>query len=144
MESGWVLPDLREPTTGPFWEGCARGQLLVQACGSCGKWRMPPRPMCPYCRSTDVTWVETSGRGKVWSFIIPHPPLLPAYSEVAPYNAMIVELEEDPSVRFAGNLVASADGEINEIDPHSLQIGESVRVVFHQIDDVTMPRWVRA
>jgi uncharacterized OB-fold protein len=144
MESGWVLPDLREPTTGPFWEGCARGVLLVQACGSCGKWRMPPRPMCPYCRSVDVTWVETSGRGKIWSFIIPHPPLLPAYSEVAPYNAMIVELEEDPSVRFAGNLVASADGQINEIDPHTLQIGEPVRVVFHQIDDVTMPRWVRA
>jgi len=100
--------------------------------------------MCPYCRSIDVTWVETSGRGKVWSFIIPHPPLLPAYSAVAPYNAMIVELEEDPSVRFAGNLVASADGEINEIDPHSLQIGEPVRVVYHQIDDVTMPRWVRS
>ena len=144
MESGWLLPDLREPTTAPFWEGCARGVLLLQACGSCGKWRMPPRPMCPYCRSTDVSWVETSGRAKIWSFIIPHPPLLPAYSNVAPYNAMIVELEEDPSVRFAGNLVASADGEINEIDPHSLQIGEPVRVVFHQIDDVTMPRWVRA
>jgi uncharacterized OB-fold protein len=144
METGWLLPDLEEPTGNEFWFGCARGELLVQACGACGKWRMPPRPMCPYCRSTIVKWDRTSGRGRVWSFIVPHPPLLPAYAEKAPYNAIIVELEEDPSIRYAGNLVASADGEINEIDPATIAIGEPVEVVFHQIDDVTLPRWVRA
>ncbi len=143
MESRWVLPDLEEPNTAEFWAGTARGELLVQTCGACGKWRMPPRPMCPYCRSTSVTWVPTSGHGRVWSFIVPHPPLLPAFAEKAPYNAIIVELEEDPTIRFAGNLVASADGEINEIDPATITIGEPVRVVFHQIDDVSLPRWVR-
>ena len=95
--------------------------------------------MCPYCQSTTVTWARTSGHGRVWSFIVPHPPLLPAFSEVAPYNAIIVELEDDPKIRFAGNLVASADGEINEIDPTTITIGEAVTVVFHQIDDVTLP-----
>ena len=144
MESRWLLPDLEEPTANEFWFGCARGELLVQACGACGKWRMPPRPMCPYCRSTDVRWDRTSGRGRVWSFIVAHPPLLPAYAEKAPYNAIIVELEEDPLIRFAGNLVASADGDINEIDPATIEIGQPVRVVFHQIDDVFLPRWVRA
>jgi uncharacterized OB-fold protein len=104
-----LLPDLEEPTANEFWFGCARGELLVQACGACGKWRMPPRPMCPYCRSTDVKWDRTSGRGRVWSFIVPHPPLLPAYA-----------------------------------DPSTITIGEPVQVVFHQIDDVTLPRWVRA
>ena len=143
MESGWILPHLKEPTSAPFWEGTARGALLVQACGECGQWRMPPRPMCPTCRSTALSWVETSGRGRVWSFIVPHPPLLPAFAEYAPYNAIIVELEEDPAVRFAGNLVASADGAINEIDPASITIGEPVSVIFHQIDDVFLPRWVR-
>jgi hypothetical protein len=43
-----------------------------------------------------------------------------------------------------GNLVASADGPINEIDPATITIGEPVRVVFHRIEDVTLPRWVRA
>jgi len=144
MESAWLLPDLDDPTTGGFWEACARGELVVQACGACGAWRMPPRPMCPSCQSTTTTWVPTSGRGRIWSFIVPHPPLLPAFAEKAPYNAIVVELEEDPSIRFAGNLVTHADGEIDEIDPATIAIGEPVRVVFHRIDDVVLPRWARA
>jgi hypothetical protein len=47
-------------------------------------------------------------------------------------------------IRFAGNLVASADAPINEIDPATIRIGEPVSVVFHRIDDVYLPRWVRA
>jgi uncharacterized OB-fold protein len=143
METGWILPDTNEPTSAPFWAGTARGELLVQQCSACREWRMPPRPMCPRCRSIEVTWVPTSGTGKVWSFVIPHPPLLPAFGALAPYNAVIVELDEDPQIRFAGNVVESAEGEINETDPHSIKIGEPVQVVFHQIEDVFLPRWVR-
>ncbi len=144
METAWLLPDLSDPTTAPFWEGCARGELLVQACASCGLRRMPPRPMCPRCRSLETRWEQTSGRGRIWSFIVTHPPLLPAFAAVAPYNAIIVEIEEDPLIRFAGNLVAGAEGEINEIDPTTITIGEPVQVVFHQIEDVYLPRWTRA
>lgn len=143
MESAWLLPDLEEETAAGFWEGAARGELVVQTCDGCGTWRMPPRPMCPQCRSTAVRWTPTSGRGRIWSYVVPHPPLLPAFAEVAPYNAIIVELEEDPKIRFAGNLVASADGAINEIDPATITIGEPVQVVFHRIDDVMLPRWIR-
>jgi hypothetical protein len=143
METGWLLPDLRDPTASEFWAGCARGELLVQACGACGEWRMPPRPMCPHCRSTEVRWDRSSGRGRIWSFIVPHPPLLPAFAAVAPYNSIVVELDEDPEIRFVGNLVAGADGAINEIDPATISIGEPVAVVFHRIEDVTLPRWVR-
>jgi len=142
--SGFLLPDIAEQTTAGFWEGTARGELLVQACDSCGARRMPPRPMCPVCRSTAVRWEPTSGRGTIWSFIVPHPPLLRAYSELAPYNVIVVALEEDPSIRFVGNLLASPDGEINEIDPATIRIGEPVRVVFQPIEDVALPRWVRA
>jgi uncharacterized OB-fold protein len=99
--------------------------------------------MCPHCRSTDVTWERSTGRGRVWSYIVPHPPLLPAYAEFAPYNSIVVELAEDPAIRFAGNLVARADGPINEIDPSTIRIGEPVRVVFAEIEDVHLPRWVR-
>ena len=101
--------------------------------------------MCPRCRSIEQRWEKVSGRGKVWSFVVPHPPLLPAYTDLAPFNVIVVELDEDPSLRLVGNLVASADGEINEIDPASIQIGEPVKVVFAQVDDdVHLPRWVRA
>jgi hypothetical protein len=144
VESGFLLPDTEEPTAAEFWAGCARGELLVQACASCGARRMPPRPMCPVCRSTAVRWEPTSGRGTVWSFIVPHPPLLPAYSKVAPYNVIVVALDEDPTIRFVGNLLATPEGAINEIDPNTIRIGEPVRVVFQPVDDVSLPRWVRA
>lgn len=138
-----LLPDVEDPEHAEFWAGCGRGALLVQACGACGKWRMPPRPMCPACRSVKVDWVPTSGRGRVWSFIVPHPPLLPAYTDLAPYNAILVELDEEPTIRFVGNLVSSADAPINSVDPATIQIGESVRVVFQAVERVHFPRWVR-
>jgi len=143
-ESGLLLPDVEDPEHAEFWAGCGRGELLVQACGACGKWRMPPRPMCPACRSVEVDWVPTSGRGRVWSYIVPHPPLLPAYTELAPYNAIVVELDENPAVRFVGNLVAAAGAPINSIDPATIQIGEPVHVVFQNIEGVSVPRWVRS
>jgi uncharacterized OB-fold protein len=140
---GFLLPDLDDETSAPFWAGTSRGELLVQACGVCGAWRMPPRPMCPRCRSIAVEWLPTSGHGSIWSFIVPHPPLLAAYSELAPYNAIVVALDDDPTIRFVGNLVTGPDGAINEIDPATIAIGEPVRVVFATVDDVALPRWTR-
>ena len=143
MEAQFLLPDVEDPDAAEFWAGCARGELLVQTCASCGLRRMPPRPMCPRCRSLKFRWDEMSGRGTIWSFIVPHPPLLPAYQELAPYNVIIVTLDEDPTLRMVGNLVADADGEINEIDPATIQIGESVRAVFQRVEDGVFPRWMK-
>jgi uncharacterized OB-fold protein len=138
------LPAIDEETQ-PFWDGTANGKLLVQKCSDCGKLRFPPRPMCHHCRSTAREWVETSGRGKVWSFVVPHPPQLPAFIPVAPYNVVVVELDEDPVIRFVGNLVASPDAAINTVDPATIEIGEPVTVVFQPAgEDVVLPRWMRA
>jgi uncharacterized OB-fold protein len=84
-----------------------------------------------------------SGRGTIWSFIVPHPPLLPDYQDLAPYNVIVVALDEDPTLRMVGNLVASPDGPINEVDPATIRIGEPVRVVFQRVEDVVLPRWMK-
>ena len=55
-----------------------------------------------------------------------------------------VALDEDPTLRLVGNLVARPDGPINEVDPATIRIGEPVRVVFQQVEDVWLPRWMRA
>lgn len=146
------LPALDE-CSAPFWEACRDGELRIQRCAGCGRLRMPPRPMCPWCRSLDNVWDEMSGTGTVWSFVVPHPPLLPAFAELAPYNVIVVQLDDDPGadappIRLVGNLVETADGPINAIDPATIRIGEPVRVVFPPAlgDDegeVVLPRWVR-
>ncbi len=144
MDASFILPDLDDDDAAPFWRGTARGELLAQTCTACGRRRIPPRPMCPACRSLEHTWQLLSGRGSIWSFVVAHPPLLPAYQAVAPYNVITVALDDDPLLRLVGNLVASPAGTINEIDPATIRIGEPVRVVFQQVGDVYLPRWMRA
>ena len=137
------LPEIDE-VTAPFWEGTAAGELRMQGCAECGRLRFPPRPMCPWCQSMAIEWRAVSGRGTVWSFVVPHPPVLPAFQPLAPYNVVVVALDEDPMLRLVGNLLASPEGAINEVDPAGITIGEPVRVVFQPAgEDVVFPRWVR-
>jgi len=142
MSRDLLLPDPDDADAAPFWAGTARGELLVQTCADCGTRRIPPRPMCFACRSLRHEWRPLSGRGRVWSFVVPHPPLLPAYQELAPYNVVVIELDDGPGLRLVGNLVASPDGAINEVDPAAIRIGQPVRVVFQRCGDVHLPRWL--
>jgi uncharacterized OB-fold protein len=144
---GFLVPLGDEETDG-FWEGTAAGELRMEACGNCGRLRFPPRVMCPHCQSTSREWRAVSGQGTVWSFVVAHPPLLPAYAPFAPFAVITVTLAEDPALRVVGNLLATADGAINEIDPATIVIGEAVEVVFspRQRPDGTLvylPNWVR-
>ena len=141
--SGLLYPE-PDDDSGPFWEGTRAGELRMQACAACGRLRFPPRPMCPWCRSTDAQWNVMSGRGTIWSFVVPHPPLLPADAELLPYNVIVVALEEEPTLRLVGNLVAAPDAPINSVDATTIEIGAPVRVVFQEHGPVVMPRWVLA
>jgi len=137
------LPSTDDPLDAPFWEAARRGELAVQRCSGCGTLRFPPRPMCSACNSLEHGWRTMSGKGRIWSFAVPHPPLLPAFEKLAPYNVVIVELEDDPSIRLVGNLVAGVGGAINQVDPTTIRIGQPVRAVFERVaEDVALPRWI--
>ena len=115
-----------------FWEGCTRHQLLAQRCAACGRFRFPPRPTCPRCRSFEVRWEPLAGTGRVWSWIRAHPPLLPAFAAMAPYVSVVVELDEDPvHLRMVG--LFAGDGEP--------AIGDAVRVDFEEVGEATLPVW---
>jgi uncharacterized OB-fold protein len=125
------LPD---EVTAPFWEGCRRGELLVQRCSECERFRFPPRPMCPHCRSFEAGWVRMSGEGTLYSFVICHPPVLPAFEAQVPFAVALIELSEDPGLRMVGNVVDAAPG--------SLRIGQKVQATFEEIaDGVVLPQW---
>ncbi len=146
MSDGFLQPRTDESSE-PFWRYCADGELRIQACNSCGRRRMPPRPMCPWCHSLETRWDLMSGAGRVWSFVIVHPPLLAAYAAIAPYNVVVVELDADPTIRLLGNLVTDPSGGWDAIDHDPIEIGEAVQVTFDAgsttSDDEPLPRWVR-
>ncbi|MFF4352068.1 Zn-ribbon domain-containing OB-fold protein [Streptomyces sp. NPDC001530] len=126
----------------PFWRYAAQGELRIQACADCGELRFPPRPCCPHCHSFTSEWRKMSGRGRVWSYVIPHPPLLPAYAQQAPYNAIVVELVEAPRIRLVGNLVSGVEAPLNSVAPERIRIGARVQVVFAEVGGTSVPRWV--
>ncbi|MEH0419524.1 Zn-ribbon domain-containing OB-fold protein [Streptomyces sp. B21-083] len=123
----------------PFWEHAARGELRVQTCADCDEPRFPPRPCCPHCQSFASEWRQVSGRGRVWSYVVPHPPLLPDYAELAPYNVIVVELADAPRIRLVGNLVTGPDAPLNSLSPDRIRIGARVQVVF---SSTGLPQWI--
>ncbi|MEU6542843.1 OB-fold domain-containing protein [Streptomyces sp. NPDC046859] len=135
-----MLSPVTDADGAPFWEYAERGELRVQTCGDCAEPRFPPRPCCPRCQSFASTWRRTSGLGRVWSYVVAHPPLLPDYAELAPYNVVVVELTDAPRVRLVGNVVAAPGAPLNSVPPELIRIGARVRAVF---DGTGLPRWVR-
>ncbi|MFF4604311.1 Zn-ribbon domain-containing OB-fold protein [Streptomyces sp. NPDC001339] len=141
-DSGLLLP-VPDDDGEPFWAYAAHGELRIQACADCGELRFPPRPCCPHCQSFTAHWRRMSGRGRIWSYVLPHPPLLPAYGARPGYNVIVVELADAPRVRLVGNLVAAADAPLNSVDPARLRIGAPVKAVFHTMPGgMTVPRWL--
>ncbi|MFI9646720.1 Zn-ribbon domain-containing OB-fold protein [Streptomyces sp. NPDC052040] len=133
-----MLSPVPDEDGAPFWEYAARGELRVQTCADCGEPRFPPRPCCPHCRSFTSEWRPVSGKGRIWSYVVPHPPLLPAYAARAPYNVVVVELAEEPRIRLVGNLVTAPDAPLDSVPPERIRIGARVQAVFGADG---LPRW---
>ena len=118
--------------TAPYWEAARAGELRMQRCRDCGWTRFPPSLLCPRCLSENGEWTRMSGRGSIFSWVIVHQSQHPAFNPDAPYNVVIVELEEGP--RLHSNLV--------ECDPGAIRIGMPVEVVFDKInDEITLPKF---
>lgn len=142
MTDSALLPFI-DDTNRPFWQGCQAGILRMQQCPTTSRLIFPPRPVNPWSPRDNAIWTEVSGRGTIWSVIEPHPPLILNFTKLAPYNAIVVTLEEDPSIRLIGNLVPAAGAQINEIAYEDIVIGTPVQAIFESInDEITLPRWV--
>ena len=138
-----LMPPVDE-TNAAFWEGARVGELRVQRCVDSGRLIFPPRALSPWGRHAEPAWEVVSGRGQIWSFVIPHPPLIPQFSELAPYNVILVALDEDPTLRMVGNLISEPGAPINSVASQEIEIGARVRVVFEaESEELPLPRWVR-
>ncbi len=108
-----------------FWRSGADGRLRMQRCGACRKWQHPPNPVCFHCLSRDLAFEPVSGYGSVYSFTINHQPWLPHLGD--PYAVIVVELDEQPGLRFVSRLV--------DTDVADVRIGLRVRVVFEPLGE---------
>ena len=127
--SGAGIP-LPRPTqlSKPHWDGCREGVLRVQCCGACGAYVFIPQPVCSHCQSDALGWVQSSGRGTLYSFTTVHRPQSPAFE--VPYTVAIIELDE--GFHMLSNLV--------ECEPEAMQIGMRLEVTFRRMsDEITLP-----
>ena len=92
-----TFPALRDSVSAPWFDGLARGVLLLHRCRECGHVSRPDVASCPACRSDNLTWVPSRGTGCVVAAILdPNPD--------DPVVLGLVELDEGPwlHVRLLG------------------------------------------
>ena len=83
-----------------FWEAARREQLVGQRCQACGKLRQPPRPMCPHCNSIEREEQVLSGRGTVYTWVMPRYPVIPGHEE----GRIVVVINLEEGIRMVSNL----------------------------------------
>jgi uncharacterized OB-fold protein len=96
-----------------WWEGCGRGELVLQRCRSCGTVQHKPRALCAKCLTDTVDHFVASGRGTVYTFTVTHQNMVPPFRDHLPYVFAYVELDE--GVRVLTNIVGC--------DPADVHIG---------------------
>jgi len=99
------------------------GRFMIQRCLDSGNYFFYPRVAEPGTGSTNLEWVEASGRGVVHSTsVVRKKP--PATS----YNVALIDLEEGP------RLMSRVEG----IAPESVTIGMAVKAEIIEVDDAAL------
>lgn len=117
--------------TRAYWEGCARCELVLQRCGSCGVVQHRPRAVCASCLSSDIEHFVASGQGEVHTYTIIHQNQIPPYAGAVPYVLAYVDLPEGP--RLLTNVVGC--------EPDEVTIGMAVNVEFVDTGEFAVPRF---
>lgn len=120
--------------TRPFWEACARGELLYQYCTACSRAQFYPRAHCAACQAPRPEWRRSAGLGSVYSHTTVHRAPTPAFKPMVPYVIALVDLDE--GFRMMMNVL--------DCEPSTVAIGARVRVVFRESDGALLPQAVPA
>lgn len=126
------LPEIR-PETKPYWDACKKHELLIPKSKETGELFFYPRAMSPGDdMSENIEWTKSKGKGKVWTFSVHHMGPSKAYKGDPPHVVALVEMDE--GVKMMTNII--------DCDPHDVQIGMEVEVVFDDVtDEITLPKF---
>jgi uncharacterized OB-fold protein len=132
------LPEGAKPRPAPmpdaeseaFWGGTLERKLLVQECSSCGHRQLYGRSLCTNCHAATLRWIESSGRGTIYSRTIIRQNPTRTFKHLIPFVVALIDLDDGP--RLMSNVVGSPADEV--------QIGDRVRVTFQAVsDDAALP-----
>jgi uncharacterized OB-fold protein len=102
-------------------------KLMGTRCKKCDARYVPPRAICVGCYSSDMEWVEMTGKGRLAAFtcITVAPPFMIAqgYNRKNPYISGVVELEE------GGRVDARIEG-VDTDKPEDIKVGMPLKVKY--------------
>ncbi len=104
-----------------FEDHVSQGEFRIQQCKDCGSHVFYPRYLCNHCGSSELKWVEVSGRGIVYSTsVVRRKP-----ERGGDYNIALIDLEEGPRMM----------SRVMDVDPDQVTIGMAVSAHIGLIDD---------
>ena len=117
------MPDaVRDDESAAFFDGTARGELMIKRCDACGHHVRPVALVCTRCHGRELTWVPASGDGTLVSWVVVH-------GRDGPTVVGIVELDEGPWL----------DARLVDVDAAGLGVGEPLAVVFVDAGEEKVP-----
>lgn len=126
LPEGTPLPT-PTPDDQAYWDFIGRRELRIQRCAECARFRHPPMPNCPHCRSSRFDWQPVSGTGTVFTYTIVRHAAHPALKAALPFNVAVIMLDDADDVRIVSNVVDAAPDEIG--------IGMPVELVWEPRED---------
>ena len=103
---------------------------MLQRCRATGAVFYYPRLACPATGGRDLEWIESSGKGRVWTYSHVHVPFCGAeWEDQLPYTVVLVDLDEGP--RMLSRLIGE--------DRESVRAGARVRVRFVPCQGQALP-----
>jgi len=119
---------VQDSLTAPYWQAAAQRRLVLPRRQDTQEFIWPPRYHGSNETDCGIRWVESAGKGTVYSFSVvhrsshPYPPI--------PYVLSVVHLDE--GVYMTSNIV--------EVNPQDVFVGMAVEVTFEQLSvDVWLP-----
>jgi hypothetical protein len=109
----------------PYWDGLRERKLMMPRCDDCKGWWFPPSLLCPHCNSKAWSWTQTSGRARIFSYVVYHRVYHPAFAQEVPYAVAVIELDEGP--RMISNVI--------DIAPDKLECDMRVEVAYQPVTD---------
>ena len=119
----------------PFWDACNERRLLLQVCETCNRMQYPPEKNCLACGSSEhLAWREVRGRGKIHGYCVMYDTRVRLLQERQPFNIAVIELEENPEIKFFYHLPGTP--------PDKVPVGAAVNLEFEEtVTGQLVPEW---